>query len=144
MAEGSFLLWYWKFLWTFEIFCIDIFTHFVLIFIFMSVHSSTVQQLVQNWLNTANTSMFKVSRNTWNIKVWNIFKGNNKDTRMTLLTSFFMSFMLTFNIFHTFWTLDVSWTASYEIPLVRLSVCPSVTTFFHDWIISFFWYCAWW
>ena len=24
------------------------------------------------------------------------------------------------------WMLDVSWTASYEITLVRLSVCPSV------------------
>ena len=40
------------------------------------------------------------------------------------------------------WTIDVSRTASYEITLVCLSVCPSVrmsvTTFSQDWIISFF------
>ena len=48
-----------------------------------------------------------------------------------------------------FWTLDVSRTESYEIPLVRLSVhlsvClsvrlsnrPFVTKFSQDWIISF-------
>ena len=42
--------------------------------------------------------------------------------------------------------LDVSWTASYEITLVGLSVPPSVrpsvspsaTRFSQDWIISFF------
>ena len=34
--------------------------------------------------------------------------------------------------------LDVSLTVSYEITLVRLSVRPSVTEFFQDWIISFF------
>ena len=41
-----------------------------------------------------------------------------------------------------FGTLNVSWTVSYEIILVLLSVCPSVhrppfTKFSQDWIISF-------
>ena len=48
----------------------------------------------------------------------------------------------------SFWTLGISWTAFYEITLVRLyirssvypSVRPSVTKFSQDWIISFFWY----
>ena len=39
-----------------------------------------------------------------------------------------------------FWTLDVSWTVPYEITSVclndRLSVCPPVTEFSQDWIIS--------
>ena len=29
-------------------------------------------------------------------------------------------------------------------PPARPSVRPSVTKFFQDWIISFFWYCTWW
>ena len=37
-----------------------------------------------------------------------------------------------------YWTLDVSRTLSYEITLVRLFACPSVTKFSQDWIISFF------
>ena len=38
-----------------------------------------------------------------------------------------------------YWTLNVSWTASYEITLsVRLFVCLSVAKFSEDWIISFF------
>ena len=51
----------------------------------------------------------------------------------------------------SFWTLGISWTAFYEITLVRLyirssvypSVRPSVTKFSQDWIISFFWHCTW-
>ena len=47
---------------------------------------------------------------------------------------------------NSFWTLDVSRTASYEITLihlsvslsVHLSVCPSVTKFSQHWIIRFF------
>ena len=39
-----------------------------------------------------------------------------------------------------YWMLDVSWTESYEITLVRLSVCLSVYTsvskFSQDWIIG--------
>ena len=53
--------------------------------------------------------------------------------------------------FFCFWTLDVSRTVSYEVNPVHLSVCspvrlsvhPSVTKFFQDLIISFFWYCTW-
>ena len=45
-----------------------------------------------------------------------------------------------------FWTLNVSWMASYEItlvclpirPSIRLSIHPSVTKFPQDWIISVF------
>ena len=44
--------------------------------------------------------------------------------------------------FFLFWMLDVSQTASYEITLVRQSVCVStclsVTKFSQNWIISFF------
>ena len=42
----------------------------------------------------------------------------------------------------TYWTLAVSWAASYEITFFRLAVCLSVclpvTKFSQDWIISFF------
>ena len=48
--------------------------------------------------------------------------------------------------FSLFCTLDVSQTMSYKItrPSVCWSVCSSVTKFYQDWIISFFWYSAWW
>ena len=46
--------------------------------------------------------------------------------------------------FYWNWTLNISRNASYEIILVRLSLCPSVAKFSQDWIISFLWYCLWW
>ena len=42
-----------------------------------------------------------------------------------------------FSVLMNFWTLNVSWTTSYEITLVPLFVYPSVTKFSQDWIISF-------
>ena len=44
----------------------------------------------------------------------------------------------------TYWMLGFTRTASYEIRLVRPSVCPSVIKFYQDWIVSFFWYCTCW
>ena len=41
-------------------------------------------------------------------------------------------------MFNFYWTLDPSWTASNEITLVRLSVCPSVITFFKIESLVFF------
>ena len=52
----------------------------------------------------------------------------------------------TSNLKFSFWTLDVTRTAFYDITLVRssvrLSVRPSVTKFSSDCIISFFRYCT--
>ena len=38
-----------------------------------------------------------------------------------------ISWFINFIKIHSFWTLDVNWTASYEITLVHLSVFPSLT-----------------
>ena len=43
-----------------------------------------------------------------------------------------------------YWMFDVSQTVFYQITLLRLPVCLSITTFSQDWIISFLWYCTWW
>lgn len=47
---------------------------------------------------------------------------------------------------NSYWSFDVSQTASYEITLIHLAVCPpvgpSVTKFSQDLVISLFRYCT--
>ena len=59
------------------------------------------------------------------------------DAYWTLIVSWAASYEVT--LVHL---LVVSWTASYEITLVHLSVPPTVNIS-QDWIITFFWYCTW-
>ena len=59
----------------------------------------------------------------------------NLSRKMLPLNLFFFRFM---------WTIGRSTLVKQRPIKSLLSICPSVTKFSQDWIISFLWYCTWW
>ena len=97
---------------------------------------------------TPNTPNKKWSKKCWSSFQFSFFKSRED---LIFISDFLFQLKIVIQniekfLFHIvlYWTLDVSWTASYEITLVRPSVCPTVYKFSQEQIISFLWYCTWW